>query len=220
MTAGLARRVDDALEAVGRRERAALERCERDGAGYGWIAEELEVRRAEVAELIVAARLTIAAQLDGGGPPPRVSARCGPARAVVAAQQDGEAVSARDLDRALAHIEGCAPCQDARVALQEARLACRAWRAAPAGASRPERARARARPPAPRRRRRQALLAGVGVALVMAGLLVAAGNSGDDGPAPVPVAPTAGPGSAEGEEREIVPPPGDEFCLPDEPGCG
>ena len=219
MTAALARRVDDALEAVGRRERAALERCERDGAGYGWIAEELEIRRAEVAELIGAARRTIAAQLDGGEPPPRVSARCGPARAVIAAQQDGEAITARDLDRADAHVEGCAPCQDARVALQEARLACRAGRSAPRDAPGPERARPRARPASAPTRGRQAWLAIAGVVLVMVGVLIAAGGSDDDGPAPVPVAPTAGPGSAEGEEREIVPPPGDAFCLPDQPDC-
>jgi hypothetical protein len=210
----LAGRVDAAIAGVGVSERRALERREADGADYAVIAAELGVKREQVADLLVAARLEIAAAIDGTAPPARLVKQCGPARRVVAAQQDGEAVGARDLDRAGAHIEGCEACQAARVALQQARLACRTWSttapAPPVGA-------APAVTAAGRRSRLAAVVAVI--ALILVALVVALGGGGDEDGVPAPAAPPVGQGSADADGEDVVPPPGDEFCLPDEPGC-
>jgi len=163
-----------------------------------------------VADLLVAARLRVSEAIDGEPAPERRTPQCGPARRVVTAQLDGEAVSARDLDRASAHIEGCDPCQAARLKLQEARLACRAWSAAPPSPV------AAPSPLAAGRARLAAVVGGVALLLVL--VVVVLGGGSESAP-PAPAAPPVGQGSAEADGQDIVPPPGDEFCLPDDPTC-
>ncbi len=218
MSAALASRVGAALESVGRREREALECRESQGMDYAAIAAQMEVKREQVADLLVAARLKVTEAVDGRPPPERVTPQCGPARRVVTAQQDGEAVGARDLDRATAHIESCEVCQLARVSLQEARLACRVWASAPAADPAPSPRRGViAAPPASRRGRLAAIAGAIVLGLVV--LAIAVGGGDGESVPPLPSAPPVGQGSAEADGEDVVPPPGDEFCLPDEPGC-
>ena len=112
-------------------EAEALALRERDGADYREIAARLGTGREGVADLLVSARLGVWARMHDAQPPARRTPQCGPARRVLAAQGDGEAVGPRDIERAREHVAGCEPCQAARLALREAELACRAWRATP-----------------------------------------------------------------------------------------
>jgi len=57
-----------------------------------------------------------------------------------------------------------------------------------------------------------------GVALLLVLLVVVFGGGSESAP-PAPAAPPVGQGSAEADGQDLVPPPGDEFCLPDEPDC-
>lgn len=161
------------------------------------------------------ARLRVSEAIGGEPAPERLTPQCGPARRVVAAQLDTEQVSARDLDRASAHAEACEPCRAARVALVEARLACRTWSSAPAAAAAPVARRDRGA--AVRRNRLAGLVAAAALLLVL--LVVALGGADADSGPPAPVAPPVGEGSAEADAEDVVPPPGDEFCLPDAPDC-
>lgn len=219
----LAARVQAAVETLGRRERAALELCERDGTDYAGIARELDVRREGVADLLVTARLAVEAGLRDGPAPERGSGACGPSRRVLVARQDGETVSPADLGRAQAHVTTCADCQEARRALVEAGLVCRAWGAVPAQQLPAEPPRAPALPARPRAsvaqlvRRNRAAVAAVAALALLAIVLALAGGSGGDS-APKPINPPS-QGSADAPGRDVVPPPGDQFCASGEPGC-
>lgn len=214
----LAERVDGALEDMGDAERRALELRER-GANYARIAGELGVRREAVADLLVSARLAVRAHVREGPAPPRRTQQCGPARRVMAAQQDGEAVGLGDLERLREHLEDCQDCQAARLALREAALACRAWRAPrekkgslPSFSPAPQ---AVPMPAVARRRRLVALVAAALAALVVA---IAALSAGGDDPG-TPAAPVTQPGSADAPGRDVVPGPGETFCLDEDPDC-
>ena len=217
MTVALAGRVEDALAELDADARHALELRERDQRSYADIASELGVRRENVADLLVAARLAVRAHVRDAPLPPRRSGQCGPARRVMAAQQDGEAVGGGDIDKLREHLEGCRPCRDARRDLREAALACSAWRRtdpseqpAPPDAPAP-------RAPAAAGRRRLALAVAVAVVVVLVIVLVALG--GGNGDVNAPPAPKPLPGSARGSGKDIVPPPGERFCAQGEPGC-
>jgi hypothetical protein len=214
----LAGRVEAALAELDRPARVALEARERGGEDYASIAERLGVGREGVADLLVAARLSVRSHVHAGPEPPRRSPQCGPARRVMAAQHDGEAVGRGDLERLREHLEGCAPCRDARLALREAELACRAWRTAPAGtASSPPPVPARPRSPAAAGRRRLvAAIAGAVVLLILLAVILGGGGDGNSG---APAAPTPQAGSADAPGRDVVTPPGDTFCSTEEPDC-
>lgn len=225
MTAALASRVEEALEGLGESERTALELRTQADWDYAAIGAQLGTRREGVADLLVAARLGLRAAMHGETPPPpRITPQCGPARRVLAARADGEAVSLEDTTRAREHVEGCEPCLEARLALREAELACRSWSSAERSDS-PD--------PAPavsldrpqkdgqathRARGRRRIVAAV-VALVLFGAIVAAAlTSGSDDP-PAPAAPPTGQGSADAPGKDVVPPPGDRFCPAEQPDC-
>ncbi len=211
MSTALAGRVESVLGGLPGDERAALERRERTGASYADIATELDIRREQVADLLVGARLRVAEELDGTPPPARVTPQCGPARRVASAQQDGEPVTARDLDRAAQHFAGCEPCRLARRSLQSARLACRGWATAPPP---PPKSSVPARP----ERRRLAVAAGAVLALLLA-LAIAFGGGDDDALPPAPAAPAVGEGSVDADSVDEISPPGEQFCAPVEPNC-
>jgi hypothetical protein len=221
VSAALAGRVEGALSSLDEAERQALAMRERDGADYRAIAEKLGTGREGVADLIVGARLAVASQLHGEPPPPRRTQQCGPARRVLAAQADGEAVGPQDLERAREHIAGCEPCAAARLALREAELACRAWSTTPLDAPPPP-------PVSPRSpyrgnqatrtiARRRLIAAAVGLVLLVA-ILVAALSGGGDTQL-IPAAPSPGPGSAQGSGKDVVTPPGDKFCPDNRTSC-
>lgn len=212
MSTALAGRVETVLGDLAGDERAALERRERNEASYADIAAELDIRREQVADLLVGARLRVAEELDGTPPPDRVTPQCGPARRVAAAQQDGEPVTARDLDRAAAHFAECEPCRLARRSLQGARLACRGWATAPPPPPSPT-----SLPAAPQRRR-LAVAIGAFVAVLLALAIAFGGGDDDDLPAS-PAAPAVGQGSVDAESRDEISPPGEQFCAPEEPNC-
>ncbi len=231
MSAALASRVEGALGSLNEPQRRALELRERDGAGYREIADVVGTGREGVADLLVGARLTVWARLHDESPPPRRTPQCGPARRVLAAQADGEPVSTQDLDRAREHLAGCEPCVEARIALREAEIACRAWRSNPApqlpvdanrapllpeSGSNPARL-ASGGSGAARFARRRLIAAVVGVVLLVAVLAIAFGGGGDG--TVVPGAPKPGPGSAKGSGRDVVPPPGDKFCPDNRTNC-
>ncbi|MEA2124150.1 MAG: hypothetical protein QOI80_932 [Solirubrobacteraceae bacterium] len=223
--AALAGRVDAALADLDEPERIALEARERDGDDYARIAERLGLRREGVADLLVSARLAVRAHVREAPEPPRRTAQCGPARRVMAAEQDGEAVGPRDLDRVREHLATCEPCQAARLALREAALACRAWRTLPPGAAPPPppvpataRARTRPRPAAVSVGRRRAAAAIAALVIVIVLLAVVLGGSGG-GNGGAPAAPPTQQGSADAPGRDVVPPPGDKFCPAGELDC-
>ncbi len=189
----LASRVDEAVAALPAAEQRVLALKEKDGADYRAIGEELGVGREGVAELLVSARLSVWGHLHEAGPPPRRTPQCAPARYVLAAQGDGEAVSAGDLDRAREHLAGCEPCQAARLALREAEIACRTWTTTPAvspdGGYSHREATQTARPSLVVGRRR--LIAAAAALLLFIAVLVAA--FGGDDPAPHARCPQARP---------------------------
>lgn len=144
--------------------------------------------------------------------------QCGPARRVAAAQQDGELVTARDLDRAADHFAECEPCRLARRSLQGARLACRGWATAPPPPPGGPRAAPRVGGSAAPQRRRLAVAGGAVVALLLA-LAIAFGGGDDDSLPPAPAAPAVGEGSVDADSRDEISPPGEQFCAPDEANC-
>lgn len=228
MTAALASRVDAAVAGLREPEQRVLALRERDGADYRAIAAEISTGREGVADLLVAARLGVWAAMHEDVPPRRRTPQCGPARRVLAAQADGEAVSATDADRAREHLAGCDQCQSARLALREAELACRAWRTTTPITSRtqsPAPSVSRNRGNVPSKATRSRLAAGrrrLAVAAVAAVLLVAilfAALSGSDDAPPPPAPPPTGQGSAEAPGTDVVPPPGDRFCPAEDPDC-
>lgn len=223
MSVALASRVADAFSKLREAEAQALALREREGADYRTIASRLGVGREGVADLLVAARLSVWSSMHDAPPPPRRSAQCGPARRVLAAQADGEAVSPADAERAHEHVAGCKPCRDARLALREAELACHAWRAAPNRAAEvPEGGTRSARlvPTGTRTARiaRRRLVAAVVALVLLVAIVIAAVASGGDPPVR-PAAPATGPGSAQGSGKDVVPPPGDKFCPAEQPDC-
>lgn len=223
MSTALASRVEDALSAIGPRERLALDLREREGAGYRPIADRLGTGREGVADLLVAARLGVWSHLHDEPAPPRRTSHCAPARRVLVAQDDGETVTVADADRAREHLLECQPCQAARLALREAELACRAWRATPpTSAAEPVSRsggyihRQATRFPLPGARRR--IVAVAVLVVVLVAIVIAAVTSGGDAPVR-PAAPAPGPGSAQGTGKDVVPPPGDRFCPAEQPDC-
>ncbi len=228
MTAALAGRVEDALAGLPADERTALDRVARRGDDYLRIAGDLGTSREGVADRLVSARLAIWARLHDGDAPARVTPMCAPARRVLAALADSEAVAPSDADRCREHLAECEPCVAARVALREAELACHAWRdtAPPSAADRvtsvPETGtdlpRVTPPRPGPVLAARRRLVAAVVAVVVLLGALALIFGGGDDA-VPRPAAPAAGPGSAQGSGKDVVPPPGDRFCPAEEPDC-
>lgn len=218
MTVALAGRVQDALAGLEPDARRALELREREERSYSDIAAELGVRRENVADLLVAARLAVRAHVRDTPLPKRRSAQCGPARRVMAAQQDNEPVGGGDVDRLREHLAGCESCRDARRDLREAALACAAWRRTdPAeAAARPLDEGNGARGALAAGRRRLAVVAAAAVVVVV--LLIAVLSGGGRG-VDAPAAPKPLPGSAKGSGKDIVPPPGEQFCAQGEQGC-
>ncbi len=220
MTVALAGRVEDALAGLDADETAALEAREREGADYKAIAARLGTGREGVADLLVSARLAVRAHVRSAPVPERRSSQCAPARRVMAAQQDGEAVGLEDVERLREHLADCEPCRQARRDLREAALACAAWRRAPReDVQRIQRA---IRPrPAPRAGvaagRRRLAVAVAAVLLLVLLLAVVLGGGGDDVTAPK--APVPQQGSATGSGDDVVPPPGETFCAEGEPDC-
>lgn len=230
MTA-LAERVDAVFSTLREAEQRALAMREREGADYRAIAAALDTGREGVADLLVGARLGVWSALHGAPPPARRTAQCGPARRVLAAQADGEAVSASDAERAREHVAACEPCAAARVALREAELACRAWNRVPSvplatsrvpsvpeSGTRAPRVSATGTSGTRLAEGRRRLIAAAATLLLFIAIVVAAVTNGSDAP-PRPAAPQTGPGSAQGSANDVVPPPGDRFCPQEQPDC-
>src|SRR4051794_19217352 len=131
----LAARVAGAAAALPEAERTALRRRELDGRGYAEIGAELGIEPAQVAPLLVRARLKVREAVRHAPAPPEPTEHCADARAVLCLRQDGGPVSRGELERLREHVDGCDPCRLTRRALREASLACRSWQqgqAAPA----------------------------------------------------------------------------------------
>jgi len=205
----LAARVSAAAERLSERERSVLALRERESLDYAAIGASLGTDVAEVADLLVAARLAVRGTVRGAAPPEVISEDCPPARRLLAARQDGEAVDAAAAAWVREHVDGCDACQAARRGLREASLACRAWQDGPVAATAPVSLPPppRRTPPSPRapgaRRRRglEALVAGLLTTGVAA--MIAAAMTGGSPPPAVPETsrPEVIPAAAGADER-------------------
>src|SRR4051794_20037644 len=122
----LAARVRSVVDGLPEREREALTLRERDGLGYAEIANRLGVREADVAGILVSARLWIRSGVRQKPTPPLENDDCPRARELMVMVQDGELDDASDRPWLPTHVGGCASCGAPRLALREGSLAFRA----------------------------------------------------------------------------------------------